>query len=474
MSAAPPARLPRRTKFAYSLGAIALGVRDTGFNTFLLIFYNQTLGLSAALAGLALALTLAADAVADPLIGIASDGWRSRLGRRHPFMYAAAVPAAIAFGLLWLPPAGMGQAGLFAWLLAGSIAARFLVSLFEAPFAALVAELTPDYDERTRLLTWAFAMGWFGGLTLAVSAYALLLRPTAADPTGLMNRGGFAAYGIVGSAIMLTMMLASALGTQGAASRTAPPVSRPPLRQALRDGLAGQSGLALLGAVVLLAAATGFGNSLYNYVQVFIFGLATPQIAILSLAPFASAALVMAFTGVIAKGRDKRALAIGVALVAVVGQPLPAVLRLAGLFPANGSQALMPILTLHSAFETAVWMVFQILSSSMAADLVEAQQRRTGRQVAGSIFAVRTFGGKAVSGLGVLLSGLALTAVGFPAAGAAGHASAAAVRGIAMEYAGVYIVLGLASAACLLGYRITRAYHAANLAAVGALASEAT
>jgi Na+/melibiose symporter-like transporter len=460
--------IPRSTKLLYSLGALALGVRDTGFNTFLLIFYNQALGLSAGMAGLALALTLIADACFDPLIGVVSDGWRSKLGRRHPFLYVAAVPAALAYWALFNPPQGLAQAGLFAWLLGVSVAARFLVSLFEVPFSSLVAEFTTDYDERTSTLTYLFAVGWIGGLALAVSAYAIFLRPTAGDASGLMHREGFAAFGTVGAAVMMIAMLASALGTQGRVrpSAAAPAAGRPGLR-GLFAALRGRSVLALMVSAILLAAATGFGNALYNYIQVFIWGLNSSQISILSIAPFASVLVVLGLTPWITRGRDKKQVAIAVGLVAVVGQPLPIILRLAGLFPANGAPALMPILTLHSAFETGVWILGSIISSSMVADLVEAEQRRTGRQGAGAIFALLIFVRKTVSGLGILLSGLALAAIGFPATG--GPVAPELAGRLGAEFAAVYIVLGVASALALAGYRVTRASHAETLAALEAV-----
>ena len=55
------------------------------------------LELPGTLAGLALMIALLFDAVTDPLAGSLSDNWKSRLGRRHPFMYASAVPLALAF-----------------------------------------------------------------------------------------------------------------------------------------------------------------------------------------------------------------------------------------------------------------------------------------------------------------------------------------------------------------------------------------
>src|SRR5688572_12822755 len=84
-------------KLFYGLGSIAYGVKDQGFQALLLIYYNQVLGLPAIMVSTALMLALVLDAFIDPVVGQVSDNWRSRLGRRHPFMYFAAAPICIAF-----------------------------------------------------------------------------------------------------------------------------------------------------------------------------------------------------------------------------------------------------------------------------------------------------------------------------------------------------------------------------------------
>jgi hypothetical protein len=97
VSAAPTAdgRLDRSTRFFYGLGSVAFGVKDNGFSYMLMLFYNQVLGVPAKLVALALLTALVFDAVIDPVIGHLSDNLRSRWGRRHPFMYAAALPVAL-------------------------------------------------------------------------------------------------------------------------------------------------------------------------------------------------------------------------------------------------------------------------------------------------------------------------------------------------------------------------------------------
>src|SRR5690349_22901849 len=93
-----------RTRLFYGFGSIAYGIKDNGFRALLLIYYNQVVGLPANLVALAIMIALVVDSVFDPIIGQISDTWHSKWGRRHPFMYFAAIPSALSFLLLWNPP----------------------------------------------------------------------------------------------------------------------------------------------------------------------------------------------------------------------------------------------------------------------------------------------------------------------------------------------------------------------------------
>ncbi|MFN3452374.1 MAG: MFS transporter, partial [Sphingorhabdus sp.] len=155
--------LPRSLKIMHGLGSVAYGVKDNGFSVFLLIFYNQVLGIDAGIVGTVIMAALIFDAFADPIIGELSDRTQSKWGRRLPWLYAAAIPLGIIWLLLWHPPA-MGQTGTIIWLFCTAVLARTLVAMCEVPSIALVPELTGDYDERTRLMRYRFLFGWAGGL----------------------------------------------------------------------------------------------------------------------------------------------------------------------------------------------------------------------------------------------------------------------------------------------------------------------
>jgi len=123
-SPAVTATLGWRVRTLFAFGQIPEGVQSTAFGFFLLFFYNQVLGLSGAYASAAIVIAQAIDAVIDPIVGNWSDRTRSAWGRRHPFMYAAALPFGICFYLLFTPPTGLTETALFLWLVVFSTLTR--------------------------------------------------------------------------------------------------------------------------------------------------------------------------------------------------------------------------------------------------------------------------------------------------------------------------------------------------------------
>jgi len=205
-------RASLKTQILYGAGAVAYGIKDNGFGYFLLMFYGTVVGLDPGLVGTAIFLALIFDAISDPIVGYWSDHTRSRWGRRHPFMYAAAFPVAVSYWLLWNPP-DWGQTGLFLYLLCLAVLIRTFITLYETPSSSLMPELSTDYNQRTSIQAWRQFFGWSGGNAMTVFMFAVLLVPTEAQPVGTLNRGGYEAYGIISSIVIFLAILLSSIGT---------------------------------------------------------------------------------------------------------------------------------------------------------------------------------------------------------------------------------------------------------------------
>lgn len=157
-------RIPRSTKIAYGLGMsldmwgiwLYQGAAWGVFNIYLKV--------DARWVGLALTLIRVYDAFSDPLAGWFSDNFRSKYGRRRPFILVAGILCGLGLpGLFLVSPHWSGDQifglpALFWYMLVSSMIYIPIFSCYTVPYNSLANELTPDYDERTSLMTYKGAM----------------------------------------------------------------------------------------------------------------------------------------------------------------------------------------------------------------------------------------------------------------------------------------------------------------------------
>ena len=108
------AKLGVTTKLYYGSGQAVDAVVQAVVNTFLLFYLTAVCGMSGGAAGSIFLISLVIDGLLDPLIGRLSDNWRSRWGRRLPFMITALPPMMIASALIFALPSNFSGAVLYA------------------------------------------------------------------------------------------------------------------------------------------------------------------------------------------------------------------------------------------------------------------------------------------------------------------------------------------------------------------------
>jgi glycoside/pentoside/hexuronide:cation symporter, GPH family len=468
MPALPPVRrVGRTTLAAYGFGAVAYGVKDLGFGTFLLLFYNQVIGLPSAQVGFVIMCALLFDACIDPAIGVASDRTRSRWGRRHPWMYAAALPIALGWLALWNPPDWQGPAVL-AWLFASAVFVRSAVSSYEVPSQALTPELTADYDERTRITAWRYIFGWAGGMVMLFVAYRVFLLPTEAQPNGLLNRAGYQGLAIAGAAVMFVAITVSALGTHREIGRLPrPPAATGGFGAAVRELIAAARNRAFL--ILLLAGLfaytnQGVGFALSNYVYGYVWRFEPATFAMLAGVLFVGVTIAFFTAPRIAArfGKPKTAAMLVVASGLLHGSPFW--LRAAGLFPEPGDPAQVPSLFAIYVVNTACSVGTAILGASMMADIAEHSEVETGRRNEGVFYAGAFFVQKCTSGVGIFVAGLILAAVGFPENAQPGQVAPETIDRLATLFPLLYLTLACSAAIAFLRFPFGAAEHRARVA----------
>jgi Na+/melibiose symporter-like transporter len=464
-------RVPLRTRLAFGFGAVANGVNDNGLSYFLLIFYSQVIGVEAWLVGLALTLALIMDALSDPIVGSWSDSLHSKWGRRHPFMYASALPIALCWWFLWNPPVGWSNTALFFYVLALAVLVRTAITFFETPSTALTSELTEDYDERSKLLSWRFFFGWFGGNAMSVIMFAAVFPAfvTAAIPNGQFNREAYGFYGALGACVMLVAILGCALGTHDRIKtfKPSPPRTSVTLGKMFKEvveTLSNRSFGALFVAAMFGAVASGLATSLSIYLSTYFWGFTTQQISLIVMGVFISAIIGLILGPIVTRTLGKKKGAIIIGLIAFLGAPAPVAARLFGLLPPGSEPLTFWIVFTAGVIDVGLIICFQILTTSMLADLVEEADLRTGRRADGLFFAAATFIRKLVTGLGVVAATVVLTLAGVAANAKPEDVSPESLWRLGALYVPVILTLWMAMIAALSFYKLDRAGHEANLA----------
>lgn len=153
-------RLPRPTKFFYSLGTAVDMWGLWLYPAVAFAVFNLYLGVQPWLVGLALTLVRIWDAIADPIMGWVSDNLRSKHGRRRPFILIAGILSGLCLPILflvspsWADMKFLGVSAVFWYMMASTMIYYPIVSAFTVPYYSLGAEMSPDYEERTSIMSY--------------------------------------------------------------------------------------------------------------------------------------------------------------------------------------------------------------------------------------------------------------------------------------------------------------------------------
>ncbi|KWV91970.1 MFS transporter [Erythrobacter sp. YT30] len=406
-------KLPMRLKLIHGFGAVAFGVKDGGFLFFLLFYYSQVLGMDAGLVGLILLGALLVDAFIDPIIGYLSDRTYTRWGRRLPWLYAAPIPLAFFWIMLWSPPGGEAPSalGLFGIM----VAVRILLSACEVPAVSLVPEITNDYTERTTLFRYRYLSGWMGGILMMILAYTVFMP----GENGLLQQEGYPAFGTFGAILMVVATLGSAIGQHQIVAHlpeTKPsPFSLSEAFGEIKEAFSEKAFLIFAAGGLAAYISQGMTFSISNYLNLYVWQLdrvsfdwAPAWLNGLTAYPIILAISVIGMFLIVGPmherfGKPKSALIS--AIVAIILGLAPYGLFLAGFWPEIASLSSTALYYTFVIFANMFGVVIMISASSMIAEIVEAFEERTGRRAEGSFYSGNWLVQKCATGLGAFLTG---------------------------------------------------------------------
>ncbi len=431
-SARPHAgKLPFTTKIAFGFGQLGEALFMGLTLTFAPIFYNQAVGLSAELVGIALFVGIFADAISDPLVGSVSDRWRSRrFGRRHLFLFISAPPLALSLYMLFQPPEFLiliapgdklpQQWPLFVWMTSWLLLGRFFLTLYVVPHLALGAELSTNYDERASVYSYNAMFGFFFGPMVAFVAWTFFFAGESVrisdgamvagqlNPANYQNIAMLAALGIVAG-----IWICAGFTLRQVKRLPQPPASLPPFRFStvfveVYGAFRNKSYLTLMLGYFCLSLTLGHAESTNTIMFTFYWAFEPDEIRWFSFyqtAGFVTGAFLAPF---LIRLVEKRPLVIFSVIGYAIIHPFPYIMRMLGFWPENDTPLLLPSLLVWTLLGTWCLAALGVCVMSMLADLVDEHQLTSGRRQEGIFYSARVFFAKASNSVASFFAGITL------------------------------------------------------------------
>ncbi len=408
-------KVPLWTKFAQGFSALPGQHKEWAFNTLLLLYYSQVLGLPASAASIVIAISLVFDAISDPMAGAISDSYRSKFGRRHALMLMSIIPSCGAMYSLFAPPDHLSTTALAAWLLVSTITLRVSFSFFAVPWGAIAAELSEDYDERTVIIAYRMLIGLIGGGLFIFFIYGVF---PASDnfENGLFDTRNYQPFALIISALMFVWMTLSTVATLDQVKYLPQPASEVPTiapREMLIrviEALKNTYFRVLFIATLVASAVLGTGQVFDTYMNTFFWGFGPTELKWFSVAILGMLLTILTIQPLQARF-EKRDLVLFAIVTVSVLQVLKVSLRFAGWLPENGDPLLLQILVFHALVTGYFVSLTLMMFASMMADIADHQELQNGLRQEGIFSGGIAFSGKVTTGFGLILGGLLLDLV---------------------------------------------------------------
>jgi len=456
----------RRVKLCFGLGQYAEGAKNSAFGMFLLFYYTTVQGLSGTLAGTALLIALCFDGITDPVMGSVSDACKTGWGRRHPFLYGAALPFAACFFLVFNPPPGLGQIQLFMWLTVFAILTRSLLTVFSVPHMAMNAELSQDYAERTSLASMRVLFSNLGYLSVAAGGFAFFFRSTPQYTNGQLNPSAYISFSWFFAMASAAAILISALGTHSEIPKLLRgPATGDPLRikrifREITATLYVRPFRIKIAAGFTFSAMFGTMVALVIFALTYFWGMSSGQVGIVISTCVTSIMLGAIFARPIMSliGEKKGTYIASMAWFAIWTSST-IMLRLVGFFPPNGHWSILPLITITNAVAYAGHGVGLAMSASMIADITDEHERIYNVRQEGIYYGALSLMAKIASGFGTFMAGVISDLAGITKLEAGSIADPSSIFSFGMIWGPLPLVMAAIAIMIILRYDIDQVRH---------------
>ncbi|NIP14524.1 MAG: MFS transporter [Pseudomonadales bacterium] len=436
-------RLSKATLFCYGVADLPVMLAIMPMSIWLSRFYTGDMGLSLSAVANIMLLARLFDVITDPLVGHLSDHTRTRWGRRKPWMLASLPLLMIGLYKVFLPPDGIGIWYLFSWMMVMWLGWTMLM----IPYYAWAAELSDDYDERTRITGWRAVMGSVGGIGAQLIPFVALILFGFGGTANVMTMLGIAAL-----ILMPICVGATLLRVPEFPEMRAPSV---PIMTGLRIMWRNGPFRRLLLAFVLSSTGLAIVMPLYIFFVEFIVEEPPANVPYMIIISSVAGFLGIPFWVWLSRHVGKHKAWIGGFLVVAAMSPMY-------LFLGPGDFWLMVPGIVIIGIGTGS---FSALPNSMKADVIDLDTARSGKNRAAFFFSAWSLVTKLASSLGGWLALQSLALFGFDAANGAQN-TPEALMGLRLTFAVLPAIIFVIAAAVIWRYPITKERQARIRAAI--------
>jgi len=465
-------RLPVRTKLAFGIGSAAEIIALYSVSSYALLFYNQVLGVKAAWIGLAISISFVLDAALEPIVGSWSDRTtNSKWGRRHPWMFAAPIPIALALYAIFNPPSGLGSLGLAVWCAASVSIMRWSMTAFHTPHLALGAELSPHYTERSKVMAYNSFFNWAGGSSMTFIALTFFFPKTPEFHNGLLNPAPWSGFAGAMAIAVIVILFSSAWFTRDripflpVPAADTPKFSPAEFFKDMAKALTNVNYVWLLIGYFFLSMMLGLREGLRLYVYSFYWEISSSDLRLFIIGSFVGYATAFLFAARMHGRFDKKATIIWSGLAYAVIPAIPIVLGQLGVLRPD-TPGLLPILITFAAFAYGSLSILSISVMSALADVADQNELKHGVRQEGILYSTRALAAKLDQALGTFLAGAVITLIAFPEKARPGTVAADVLHNLAWWDGALAAAPGVIAAVCYGRYRINKASYEATRAAL--------
>lgn len=429
-------------------GSLAIPLSGAGLPLILFVpqLYASHFGLSLATIGFIFFLGRFWDVASDPIVGTLSDRTRTRFGRRRPWITAGGALFGVGSALLFFPPATVPP------LYLGAALFIFYAgwTMIEIPFSAWAGELSGQYHERTRIVTYQQTMR-------AVGLLLVLILPTLIEQWRPAD--GVLKLHATGMFILMTLAPALVL------SLTAIPEPPVPMQRQHRIGFWRSTALVFGDRLLLRVLASDVAVTAGQSIRAGL--IAFFCVSYMGLPQWASGLYLLQFVFGVAAGPLWLAIGrrLGKRETAIAGELAQATINI-------GLLAVFPdMLWLLIALAVAQGLTQgsgNLMLRAMIADVADAHELATGHNRTGLFFSVFSLATKAGPAIGI---GLALPLLAWLGFEPKGHSAPAALDALKYVFALGPAAAHIISAALIWHFPLDQTRHAAIRRALDARAT---